>query len=90
MPPVEWEQWSPGWCSNIEGRYTRRTYDEDGIPEEQRIECQCTVCGATFRRVCSSGLVRDRINEFAKHHTHKDALEAPRIVRPGSLRRGTP
>lgn len=90
MSAVEWEAWSPDWAPHVVGRYTKRTFDaETQLPEPQKVEIRCTFpgCNAEWKLDCSSGLVRDHVNNFAKSHTHRDPLAAPRIVRPGSLRR---
>lgn len=86
-----WEEWRPDWAKHVLGRFTRRTVDPDTrLPEPQKVEIKCEQCGATWQVQCSSGLVRNHINNFAKSHAHRDPLDAPRIVRPGSLRRGVP
>lgn len=83
-----WNPWRPRWAGeHIEGRYTEREFDE-GMPEPQEIECKCTKCGATWKGQCLTGNVRGHIARFASQHTHEDPLKAPRIERPGSLRRG--
>jgi len=70
-----WESWRPDWAPLVEGRYTKRIFDEEtGLPDEQRIEMLCTRCGATWKIGCTSGLVRQHINNFAKSHTHIDPL----------------
>jgi hypothetical protein len=76
-------RWSPPWAAHVEGRHSPRTLDADGLPEEQRVEATCTVCRATFRRACSSGMVRHWIEVFAKVHLHRSPLAPiPRPVKP--------
>jgi len=87
---VEWIEWSPSWGgSHVKGRYTVRTFD-GGMPEPQRIECSCAKCGARWKGECLTGAVRKHIARFASVHAHVDPLEAPRVERPGSLRRKAP
>jgi hypothetical protein len=84
----EWIEWTPRWVGpHVHGRYTKRTFDE-GMPEPQIFKCRCDKCGATWQGECLSGAVRHHIGTFASQHTHEDPLKAPRIERPGSLRRG--
>lgn len=83
-----WVEWRPGFALHVIGRYTVRTFDEDGNPEPQRIEAACGVCGATWQGQCLSGQVRTHIARFGAVHAHRDPLAAPRVVRPGSLRTG--
>ena len=83
----EWIEWSPGFAPHVKGKYTRRTFDDDGLPEEQHIRVHCTHCGDTWDRECLSGQVRGHIARFATAHLHRDPLAAQRIVRPGSLRK---
>lgn len=80
--------WSPSWCPHVVGTYSAREYDEDGNPEPQDVRVVCKRCGATWPTTCTSGAVRTLISRFAARHVHKDKLEAERVVRPGSLRRG--
>lgn len=70
-----WESWRPDWAPLVEARYTKRTFDEEtGLPNEQKIEMRCTHCGATWKTTCTSGLVRNHINNFSKSHLHIDPL----------------
>lgn len=90
----EWEEWSPSWAPHVKGRYTRRTVDEvTRMPEPQQVRIVCThrddegkMCGETWQTSCSSGNVRRHIQNFAMNHIHKDPLQAPKVVRPGSKR----
>lgn len=83
-----WTNWTPHWVGpHVEGRYTDRTFDQ-GMPEPQEIECICHKCVARWKGQCLTGNVRGHIARFASQHTHEDPLKAPRVVRPGSLRRG--
>lgn len=86
MSTVEWEAWSPEAQPHVKGRYTTRVWDAEAkMHEEQRVEMECTICGATWKLGCSSGLVRAHIANFGKAHHHKDPLGAPTIRRPGSV-----
>lgn len=84
---LEWVEWTPANNPLIRGRYTRRTFDEDGLAEEQRVEASCSRCGATWQGRCLSGQVRSHIARFSVVHLHRDTMAAPRVERPGSLRR---
>lgn len=84
----KWAEWSPAHAPHVKGRYTERTFDEDGLPEEQSVEARCETCKAEWKGKCLTGNVRGHIAKFGVVHAHRDPLEAPRIVRPGS-RRGT-
>lgn len=80
MPaPLLTETYSPLWCPNVVGRYSPRQQDpETGMPEEQLWEAECTACKARWGpAACTSGLVRNHIANFAKAHTHRDALQDP-------------
>ena len=87
---VRWEpEWSPDWAKHVIGRFTHREYDPmTGLPEPQKVEIKCSVCGAEWKLECSSGHVRDHVNRFAGVHLHRDPLDAPRVVGKGSVRRG--
>lgn len=84
-----WIKWTPSWVgSHVGGRYTERTFDaESKMPDPQVIMCTCSKCGAKWRGECLSGNVRSHIAHFATVHAHTDPLQAPRVERPGSLRR---
>lgn len=69
-----WETWSPEWAPFVQGQFTKRTFDEDGLPDEQRIVVSCSSCGATWQRTCTSGLVKNHINTFARLHIHRDPM----------------
>lgn len=83
-----WVGWDPPISEHVSGWYTERHYDENGIGEEQHVLAVCRKCGVRFQRRCSSGQVRTHIQRFGAVHRHIDPLEAPRVVRPGSLRNG--
>lgn len=83
-----WEEWSPEYAPHVRGRYTERVWDPVlRAHEEQRVEARCEVCGQEWKGWCTSGHVRDKVATFARLHLHRDPLEAPRVERPGSLRR---
>jgi hypothetical protein len=85
----QWVEWNPGFARHVRGRYTVRVFDpETGLPEPQRIEVRCLLCGDTWQGTCLSGQVRTHIARFGAVHAHRDPLEASRVVRPGSLRVG--
>lgn len=87
MPERVWVAWSPRFAPHVEGRYSERVLDEDGLPEPQRVECTCTKCGAKWQTDCSSGQVRGHIAKFGVVHAHSDPIgTAPKVVRPNSLR----
>lgn len=97
MPEPEWIQWSPANAPHVRGRYRPRKLDDNGLPEAQDFEAECTHvneagsrCGARRVSSCTSGRVRERIQEFAARHMHDDPLKAPRVERPGSLRTNDP
>jgi hypothetical protein len=77
-----WEEYSPASAPHVRGRFTAETFDEDGVREEQRVEARCGICETPFRRTCSSGLVREHIDRFAKVHTHDGKGASPRRARP--------
>lgn len=82
MTSETWIEWSPRFAGHVRGRYTRRTFDEDGLAEEQKVEATCGVCGTWYQRTCSSGQVRQHIAKFGVIHAHRDPL-AP-LKRAGS------
>lgn len=91
MAERKWVEWSPPKAPWVKGRYTERTFDADGLPEEQEVEVRCEHPGCdspgVWRRRCSSGQVRGHIATYALVHAHRDALAAPRVDHPDSLRR---
>lgn len=74
-----WVSWNPEWAPHVQGRYHReRVVDiATGMPEAQRVECMCTVCGAKWQTDCTSGATRSHISRFAGVHLHRDALGSP-------------
>jgi hypothetical protein len=69
-------EWSPTWAPHVKGIYPSRTFDPiTGQPDEQKISIQCQICGATWQVICTSGLVRSHISNFAKSHLHRDPFE---------------
>lgn len=77
MSSDTWVDFSPPWAPHVKGSYTDRTFDEDGLPEEQKVRATCTVCGTVFQRTCASGQVRTHITTFARLHVHRDPLNDP-------------
>lgn len=75
---VHAEKYRPSWAPHVDGSYTRRVVDEDGLPEEQRVHARCEKCGAEFRTTCQSGQVRLHVAKFARVHLHADPLASPR------------
>jgi hypothetical protein len=71
-----WVKYSPAFAAHVRGRYTARVADEDGIPEEQKVEARCFTCDAPFKRTCSSGLVTQHIDRFARVHVGCAASDA--------------
>ena len=76
MMPKKWVAHTVPFAPNVTGRFTERTFDEDGIPEEQDVEATCSNCGAVFKRKCTSGMVRQLIHTFATVHLHRHCLSA--------------
>lgn len=74
-----WIEWVPQWAPHIQGRYQReRVVDEQtGMPEPQRVECVCTVCGAKWQTDCTSGAMRSHVSRFAGVHLHRDPFTQP-------------
>lgn len=68
--------WSPPDIPHVVGRWTQRTFDESGLPEEQLVEAECQHpgCGAQFKRHCASGHVREHVMRFALVHLHRDVF----------------
>lgn len=75
-----WSEWRPQHAPHVVGRWTQRVFDDDGMPEEQRVEIRCEHpgCGAEFKRACISGLVQQHVQRFAIAHLHRDVF----YVRP--------
>lgn len=67
-------EWRPPSARHVVGRWERRRMGEDGMPEPQAIVCECSVCGATWRGECTSGLVRQHVQRFALVHAHREAF----------------
>jgi hypothetical protein len=70
-----WLEYSPAWAPHVKGRFQERDVDEDGLPDEAPVEARCETCGATFKRRCSSGLMRQHIAKFALVHLHRGPLD---------------
>ena len=68
-----WVAYVPRWAGpHVEGGFTPR--DEDGV---QVVRASCARCGAVFGPAkCISGLVRDKIDKFARTHAHGNPLAA--------------
>lgn len=69
--------YSPPWNPNVVGWHTDR--DEDG---EAEVGAQCTVCKNSFKRKCTSGLMRQHIAQFALAHVHRGPLDPMPKVSP--------
>ena len=85
-----WETYTPNFAPHITGRYAVREFEPDGMPKSQQWTAHCGKCDRTHRGFCDSGQVRKHIKDFAMRHLHDDALAAPRVTSPGSLRVGKP
>jgi hypothetical protein len=66
--------WAPPWAPHVAGYYDDREF-VDGVPQEAEVGARCGQCGATFKRMCASGLVREWIARFAKVHLHRDPMK---------------
>ena len=71
-----WKDWTPEHAKHVIGRWTTRTFDDSGMPEEQRVECVCSWpgCGAVWKGSCSSGRVKEHVARFAHVHLHRNPL----------------
>jgi len=70
-------EWSPGFAVHVRGRYTKRTWDEDGTVIPQLVETQCLRCGTTWKTECQSGQVRRHIANFGAAHADCRAAKRP-------------
>lgn len=70
----EFVEYRPDFARHVRGEHNARTFDLDGMPEEQIVRAKCEVCGETFVRRCGSGNVRSWITRFAAVHLHRDPL----------------
>jgi hypothetical protein len=66
--------YSPIWAPHVRGEWTERTYDEDGLPEEQSVTIVCGECKGVHRMKCTSGLAREHVQRFARAHLHRDPM----------------
>jgi hypothetical protein len=84
-----WIRYSPSHAPHVVGVFTRRRYSETNMPLEQRWKVVCTKCGKYFQGGCMTGALKAHIARFGGVHKAcaEDPLKAPRVVRPGSLRR---
>jgi len=74
-----WVEWRPRWAPHVRGEHTERTVDpETHQADEQKYKITCERCGETWGpSVCTSGLVRTRIANFAVLHAHRNPLMDP-------------
>jgi hypothetical protein len=71
-------EYSPKWAPHVKGRYSPRVLDpETKLPEEQRVEARCTLCGDRYKNVCRQGMPRNYILKFASFHSHKAMANNP-------------
>lgn len=76
-----WTEWRPAHAKHVVGRWNRRVFDDDGLPEEQTVAMVCEHCKAEATRQCSSGLVQQHVQRFAIVHLHRDVFHVrPRKV----------
>lgn len=76
-----WSSWTPANAPHVTGKWTQRVFDDDGLPEEQRVVIDCERCGAHYERGCTSGLVQSHIQKFTFVHLHHDVFHVtPRKV----------
>ena len=66
----ERHEFTPPWAPLVKGWYTDR--DEDG---EGEVGAECTKCLGSFKRKCTSGLMRQHISNFARSHIHRNPLD---------------
>lgn len=68
-------EFSPKWAQHVDGYYYEREFDpETKQPEETECGAKCRICGATFKKMCLSGMFRTHIANFATVHLHRDPL----------------
>ena len=73
MSEGEKTEYVPHWAPLVKGWYTER--DEDGVA---KVGASCTKCLASFGpRTCTSGMVRQHVNNFALSHTHRGPFDTP-------------
>lgn len=76
MEILVWESWTPKWASsNVTAKHTPRTHDM-GEPQPQIIVCHCSVCDATWKGECLSGMAKRHIQKFATVHLNCKKKEA--------------
>ena len=78
--------YSPNWPGlpggQVVGRYEDRVIDsETGMPEPQKFEVTCSVCGMVWKGTCTSGMVKNQITRFGLGHTHGDPFKRPVTAR---------
>ena len=77
-----WVDWVPQWApTHIKAKHEPRSFHL-GLPEEQRIVCECLHCGTVWKTTCLSGNARRHIQTFAIQHLHgkgapNEPTEAP-------------
>ena len=71
----ELTSYDPHWAPRVRGKIEAPATREDGLPEEQKIFCECLECGTKWQTTCSSGHVRVHVNKFALQHIHRDPLD---------------
>lgn len=65
--------YSPPWAPHVVGTYPDRKFDPETQEwSDQKIEMKCTTCGGTYQFTCTSGAVRQHIQNFAVAHAHRD------------------
>lgn len=69
-----WIEWNPSVAPHVRGRYEKRRFSRDGLPESQRVEATCQKCQARMVIDCATGIVRTHIARFAACHLHSDPL----------------
>lgn len=62
------EEYSPVWAAHVVGKIASRVVDEDGMPEPQRVDVECSKCGRIWKGSCTSGATRNMVSRFAAIH----------------------
>jgi hypothetical protein len=66
----------PRWAGeHVTGWFTPREVNQEGEVSDQMVGAACARCGAVYGPVvCTSGLVRDKIDKFALVHAHRNPM----------------
>lgn len=83
-PKKDWVgTFSPPWASHVQGKWTAREHNDQGLPLPQDVYVRCSKCDQDYRTTCTTGSVKTHVLRFAWLHLHRDPMSPENYKKEG-------